>query len=419
MPPLARLPGLPPVTELLEGDLLAGLEVPGDEQVVEHDPGDLEVTCLRERLRRVPAPVVDAALAVALAVAVTIQIRVAPGPGKPPDALAYACGLIIAALALVRRRWPLAVLLASAAALQIYYLSQYTSTYPAVPLSVALATAWAAGHHRWSLVVAAWYVIGPLAYAVSQLSEETRTPLTLLGDAVSNTAMFAAVLVLGEAVRSRRALALEQQRSERLLLNVLPAPIAERLKAGEAVIADAFPEVTVLFADLVDFTRSSRRSSPAQVVATLNELFSTFDRLAQHHGLEKIKTIGDAYMVAGGLPDPLPDHAQAVAELALAMREEVARRADPSGQPLAVRIGIDTGPVEAGVIGTSKFSYDLWGDTVNTASRMESHGIPGCIQVTARTYQRLQAGYRFQRRGPIPVRGMGEMVTYFLLGRNQ
>jgi class 3 adenylate cyclase len=377
------------------------------------------VTCLGERLRRVPAPVVDAGLAVALAVAVTIGIRVAPGPGKPPDALAYGCGLIIAALALVRRRWPLGVLLASAAALQIYYLSQYTSTYPAVPLSVALATAWAAGHRRWSLVVTAWYVIGPLAYAVSQLSEETRTPLTLLGDAVSNTAMFAAVLVLGEAVRSRRALAAEQQRSERLLLNVLPAPIAERLKAGEAVIADAFPEVTVLFADLVDFTRSSRRSSPAQVVATLNELFSTFDRLAQHHGLEKIKTIGDAYMAAGGLPDPRPNHAQAVAELALAMREEVARRADPSGRPLAVRIGIDTGPVEAGVIGTSKFSYDLWGDTVNTASRMESHGVPGCIQVTARTYQRLQAGYRFQRRGPIPVRGMGEMVTYFLLGRNQ
>ena len=146
---------------------------------------------------------------------------------------------------------------------------------------------------------------------------------------------------------------MEQQRSERLLLNVLPAPIAERLKAGEAVIADAFAEVTVLFADLVDFTRSSRRSSPAQVVATLNELFSTFDRLAQRHGLEKIKTIGDAYMVAGGLPQPRPDHAQAVAELALAMREEVARRADPSGQPLQVRIGIDTGPVEAGVIGTA------------------------------------------------------------------
>jgi class 3 adenylate cyclase len=341
------------------------------------------VTTLQQRLRRLPAPVVDAGLAVALAVAITIGIRAAPGPGARPDAFAYACGLTIAALALARRRWPLGVLLASAATLQVYYLSQYTSIYPAVPLSVALATAWAAGHRRWSLLVAAWYVIGPLAYAVSQLSEDTRTPLTLLGDAVSNAAMFAAVLVLGEAVRSRQALdrehrllLAEEERSERLLLNVLPAPIAERLKQGEGVIADAFPEVTVLFADLVDFTRRSQQVSPAQVVATLNELFSAFDRLAQRHGLEKIKTIGDAYMVAGGLPNPRPDHAQAVAEMALAMQEEVAGRADPSGQPLQVRIGIDTGPVEAGVIGTSKFSYDLWGDTVNTASRMESHGSP-------------------------------------------
>jgi class 3 adenylate cyclase len=379
----------------------------------------MDATSLRQRLRRVPAPVLDAGLAVALAVAVTIGIRVAPGPGVRPDAFAYALGLTIAALALVRRRWPLAVLLASTATLQVYYLSNYTSTYPAVPLSVALATAWAAGHRRWSLLVAAWFVVGPLAYAVFQLSAETRQPLTLLGDAVSNMAMFAAVLVLGEAVRSRRALALEQERSERLLLNVLPASIAARLKAGEEVIADAFPEVTVLFADLVDFTRRSQRISPAQVVAALNELFSVFDRLAQCNGLEKIKTIGDAYMVAGGLPDPRPNHAEAVAEMALAIREEVARRVDPSGQPLAVRIGIDTGPVEAGVIGTSKFSYDLWGDTVNTASRMESHGVAGRIQVTARTYERLRDGYRFQHRGPIPVRGMGEMVTYFLVGRNQ
>jgi class 3 adenylate cyclase len=377
------------------------------------------VTSLGQRLRRVPAPMVDAGLAVALAVAITIGIRVAPGPGARPDVFAYACGLIIAALALARRRWPLAVLLASAATLQVYYLSQYTSTYPAVPLSVALATAWAAGHRRWSLLVAAWYVIGPLAYALSQLSQETRTPLTLLGDAVSNAAMFAAVLVLGEAVRSRRALALEQERSERLLLNVLPAPIAARLKAGEGVIADAFPEVTVLFADLVDFTRRSQRIGPAQVVQALNELFSAFDRLAQQQGLEKIKTIGDAYMVAGGLPQPRPDHAEAIAEMALGIREEVARRTDPSGQPLQVRIGIDTGPVEAGVIGTAKFSYDLWGDTVNTASRMESHGVAGCIQVTTRTYQRLRDGYQFQRRGPISVRGMGEMVTYFLVGRSR
>jgi class 3 adenylate cyclase len=376
------------------------------------------VTSLGQRLRRVPAPVVDAGLAVALAVAVTIGIRTAPGPGKPPDAFAYACGLTIAALTLARRRWPLGVLLASVATLQVYYLSSYTSIYPAVPLSVALATAWAAGHRRWSLLVAAWYVLGPLAYAVAQ-SQEVRTPLRLLGDAVSNAAMFAAVLVLGEAVHSRQALALEQQRSEQLLLNVLPAPIAARLKAGEVVIADAFPEVTVLFADLVDFTRRSRRIGPAQVVATLNELFSAFDALARRHGLEKIKTIGDAYMIAGGLPTPRPDHAEAVAEMALAIRDAVARRADPSGRPLQLRIGIATGPVEAGVIGTTKFSYDLWGDTVNTASRMESHGIPGCIQVTERTYQRLRDGYRFQRRGPIPVRGMGEMVTYLLVGKNR
>jgi class 3 adenylate cyclase len=383
------------------------------------------VTALRQRLQRLPAPAIDAGLAVALAVANTIGIRVAPAPGARPDALAYACGLTIAALALARRRWPLAVLLASAATLQIY-VANYTSTYRAIPLSVALATAWAAGHRRWSLLIAAWFVITPLAYALSPLAQETRTPLTLLGDALSNAAMFAAVLVLGEAVRSRQALdrehrllLAEQERSERLLLNVLPAPIAERLKAGEGVIADAFPEVTVLFADIVDFTRRSRQVGPAQVVAALNELFSAFDRLAQRHGLEKIKTIGDAYMVAGGLPQPRPDHAEAIAEMALGIREEVARRADPSGQPLAVRIGIDTGPVEAGVIGTAKFSYDLWGDTVNTASRMESHGIAGCIQVTERTYQRLRDGYRFQRRGPIPIRGMGELVTYFLVGRNR
>jgi class 3 adenylate cyclase len=376
------------------------------------------VTGLWQRLRRVPAPVVDAGLAVALAVANTIGIRVAHGPGARPDAFAYALGLTIAALALARRRWPLGVLLASAATLQLY-VANYTSTYRAIPLSVALATAWAAGHRRWPLLVAAWYVITPLAYALSPLSQDTRTPLTLLGDAMSNAAMFAAVLVLGEAVRSRRALQLEQERSERLLLNVLPAPIAERLKAGEAVIADAFPEVTVLFADIVDFTRRSRQISPSQVVAALNELFSAFDRLAQRHGLEKIKTIGDAYMVAGGLPQPRPDHAEAIAEMALAMQAEVARHTDPSGQPLQVRIGIDTGPVEAGVIGTVKFSYDLWGDTVNSASRMESHGIPGCIQVTERTYQRLRDGYRFQRRGPIPVRGMGELDTWFLVGRNQ
>jgi class 3 adenylate cyclase len=153
-------------------------------------------------------------------------------------------------------------------------------------------------------------------------------------------------------------------------------------------------------------------------VQVLDDLFSALDGLAERHGLEKIKTVGDAYMVVGGLPEPRPDHARAVADMALAVREEVARHLDPAGEPLAVRIGIDTGPVVAGVIGRRKFSYDLWGDTVNTASRMESTGMPGCIQVTDRTYRRLGDGYCFERRGPIQVKGKGKLVTWFLVGRD-
>jgi hypothetical protein len=210
------------------------------------------VRSLAQRLQQVPTPVVDAGLAVALGVAITVAIGVSPEPGGRHEAAAYPLGWTIAGLVLARRRWPLAVLLASAAIL---------------------------------------------------------------------------------------------------------------------------------------------------VVQGLDELFTAFDQLTKRHGLEKIKTIGDADKVAGGLPDPRPGHAQAVADLALAMHEEVAGRTDYSGQPLQVRIGIDTGPVVAGVIGTSRFSYDLWGDTVNTAIRMESLGVPGCIQVTGRIYHRLRDGYRFQRRG--------------------
>jgi class 3 adenylate cyclase len=309
------------------------------------------------------------------------------------------------------------VLLASAAALFLYNQTDYPGLFSAVPLSVALATAWAAGYRAWALAVVAWFGGTPLIFlAVSDLPDDLATQLVY--GAVSDLALLTAVLLLGEAVRGRRALAVEQDRSERLLLNVLPAPIAARLKQGEAVIADRFQEVTVLFVDLVDFTRSSDRSTPERVVQVLDDLFTAFDRLAERHGLEKIKTIGDAYMAVGGLPEPRPDHARAVAEMALAVREETARHRDPSGQPLALRVGIDTGPVVAGVIGTTKFSYDLWGDTVNTASRMESQGVVGCIQVTERTYRRLRDdGYRFERRGPIQIKGKGELVTWFLVGR--
>jgi class 3 adenylate cyclase len=378
------------------------------------------------RLRRLPLPVIDATLALGLAVAVTIAIRVAPtqGVGRAPGA--YSLGLTVAALVIFRRRWPLGVLLGSAVALQLYGMTNYPGIYPAVPLSVAVATAWAAGHQRWTLGIVAWFVLAPLGYLLYQLEAETEPVLPLLYGSVQSIAMFAAVLLLGEAIRGRRALArahllllAERERSERLLLNVLPGPIATRLKQGDEVIADRFPEVTVLFADLVDFTRRSQATTPEKVVKVLDDLFTAFDRLAERLGLEKIKTIGDAYMVVGGLPEPRPDHAQAVAEMALALREEVVRHRDPAGRPLALRIGIDTGPVVAGVIGRRKFSYDLWGDTVNVASRMESTGVAGCIQITERAYQQLRGRYRFERRGPVQVKGKGVLDTWFLVARDR
>lgn len=208
-----------------------------------------------------------------------------------------------------------------------------------------------------------------------------------------------------------------QEQSDHLLLNILPKAIAERLKLQSQTIADSFEDATVLFADIVGFTQLSARISATELVQRLNEIFSTFDRLAQQHGLEKIKTIGDAYMVVGGLPTPRADHAEAIAEMALDMQQEIRHFKRDDGEPLLIRIGINSGPVVAGVIGLQKFIYDLWGDTVNTASRMESQGLPGCIQVTATTYERLREKFIFEERGVLQVKGKGEMVTYFLKGR--
>jgi len=212
-------------------------------------------------------------------------------------------------------------------------------------------------------------------------------------------------------------LQVEQDKSERLLLNILPKPIAERLKQNEGVIADSFPEATVLFADIADFTPLAARMSPEDLIALLNEVFSIFDRLAEKHGLEKIKTIGDAYMAVAGVPTPRPDHAEAVADMALEMRAAFGERRSRTGSLFSLRIGAHTGPVVAGVIGQKKFIYDLWGDTVNMASRMESHGVTGSIQVTTETFERLQARYLFEARGPISIKGKGEVMTYFLVGR--
>jgi adenylate cyclase len=222
---------------------------------------------------------------------------------------------------------------------------------------------------------------------------------------------------LAELARQHHALELEQAKSERLLLNVLPEPVAARLKNEEGIIADDHPDVTVLFADIVGFTPLSERLSAPELVSLLDRVFARWDDVAADHGVEKIKTIGDAYMVAGGVPIPRDDHADAIAEMGLAMGPELARCSAEAGLPLQIRIGIDTGAVVAGVIGRAKFIYDVWGDTVNTASRMESLAPPGTIQVTERTYERLRHRYEFSQRGTIEVKGKGLMTCYLLLRR--
>lgn len=213
------------------------------------------------------------------------------------------------------------------------------------------------------------------------------------------------------------ALRLEKQRSEQLLLNILPREIVTRMNGGETIIADRRSDVTILFADLVAFTRLTSRLSAGDLVHLLNSLFSEFDRLALSLGVEKIKTLGDSYMVAGGLPEARADHAHAVADMALAMIATVERMNRESPIALQMRIGIHSGDVVAGVIGTHKFVYDIWGDAVNIASRMESHSLPNRIQISAATYQHLHKRFRLEPHGSVDVKGKGLMDTYFLLGR--
>ncbi|MEM8604628.1 MAG: adenylate/guanylate cyclase domain-containing protein [Cyanobacteria bacterium P01_H01_bin.121] len=222
---------------------------------------------------------------------------------------------------------------------------------------------------------------------------------------------------IAERLQIEQALREEQAKSDRLLANILPTVIADQLKHERSGVAERFEEATILFADIVDFTPLATRLQALEVVSFLNEIFSEFDRLTESFGLEKIKTIGDAYMVAGGVPVPRTDHAEAVIELAIAMRRAARNFQRDNGKPLILRIGINTGAVVAGVIGLSKFSYDLWGDAVNVASRMESQGLPGRIQVTQATYQRLRHKYRFEQWGAVNVKGKGEMMTYLLVGR--
>jgi class 3 adenylate cyclase len=208
----------------------------------------------------------------------------------------------------------------------------------------------------------------------------------------------------------------EKEKTDRLLMNILPRAVAERFKNDQSFLAEGYSSVSVLFADIVGFTRFSEKVAPDELVRFLNEVFSRFDTLTESLGLEKIKTIGDAYMVAGGVPIASNNHLHRVCQMAIQIQEAVRDIQSPDGQPVRLRVGISYGPATAGVIGVRKFIYDLWGDTVNTASRMESHAESGSIQITSDVYELIKNEFDCRARGTIPVKGKGDMQTYFLVG---
>jgi len=263
-------------------------------------------------------------------------------------------------------------------------------------------------------VMVASIVVAPLARpAAADIPVDARSALAALNIAGVSLVAFTLLAVFAR----QRAEAL--QRVERLLLNILPDEIAERLKDEPGTLADHFEDVSVLFADVVDFTPLSSRLDPTELVDVLDALFTEFDRLADTHGVEKIKTIGDCYMVAAGVPSPRSDHAHALAQMALEMHECAARcLADHEADDLRLRIGISSGPVVAGVIGRRRFLYDLWGDTVNMASRMESHGVPGRVHITRATWERVRGDFRCERRGEVNVKGKGLVETWHLVARH-
>ena len=266
-------------------------------------------------------------------------------------------------------------------------------------------------------------VICELFFAVP-IVEAYRAPIFQTGNFIFLIAATAAMIVvtsylaLNRAEKAEDALEQEHARSEALLYNLLPEEIAARLKVEpNQTIADSLPNVAILFADIVDFTPQAAALPPEEVVGFLNRIFRTFDELAEKHGLEKIKTIGDAYMVAAGMPSPVGDPVHRVAEMALDMQRAVAEMSSESPEGLEIRIGLHSGPAVAGVIGNKKLFYDVWGETVNTASRMESHGEPGRIQVTGPAYDELSKDYSFEKRGTVAVKGMGEVETWWLVGK--
>jgi adenylate cyclase len=268
-----------------------------------------------------------------------------------------------------------------------------------------------------------WFILFAVAFLGAGLAGVLTGGWSSLPTWFSNTMLALNVVVGGSVVFLLLAVFAQQradaqERADTLLLNILPRSIAEKLKAKPQTIADQFTAASILFADVADFTPMAERNSPVVVVEMLDQLFGHFDELADRYVLEKIKTIGDCYMAAAGIPSPRPDHAQALARMALDMLEAVESQGAMGKLGFELRIGINSGPVVAGVIGRKRFLYDLWGDAVNTAGRMQSEGTPGRIQITRATYELLKDEFICEPRGTVSVKGKGEMETWFLLGRN-
>jgi adenylate cyclase len=267
-----------------------------------------------------------------------------------------------------------------------------------------------------------WFVLFAAAFVGSGIAGELTGGITTLPRWFSTTMLALNVVVGGAVVFTLLAVFAQQrqdaqERAETLLLNILPRSIADKLKAKPQTIADAFTSASILFADVADFTPMAERLSPTRVVEILDQLFGHFDDLAERHQLEKIKTMGDCYMAAAGIPTPRADHARAVALMALDMLDAVRERGVMGSLGFELRIGINSGPVVAGVIGRKRFLYDLWGDAVNTAGRMQTEGTPGRIQITRATYDLLKDEFVCEPRGSVTVKGKGEMETWYLIGR--
>lgn len=346
---------------------------------------------------------------------------------------------------------PYAYIILSYASLLVFYRTKkfeyFTFTQLVMLLVMPFFMQWAIGGYEASSGIAIWAILSPIG-ALMILGTKQSTPWFILfaflaglswklnylfaGNSLPIPAhvkdTFFLMNIMGTACilyavmryfqsqkeRTLHELELEQERSEKLLLNILPKSIANRLKENDMRIADSHDAVTILFADIVDFTKLTATMPPAELVDLLSQLFSRFDQLADQYGLEKIKTIGDGYMVVGGAPIYLDDHANVIAQLALQMQEDLALFNQQIDKKLQMRIGISSGPVVAGVIGTSKFAYDIWGDSVNMASRMEKNGLPGMIQVSEFTYNLIKDRHVFEARGLIPIKGKGKVNTYIL-----